>query len=190
MRQETSGGSQWGKAGEGITNKNTGGKRFWAMFQEWTSRVPAEYAFKVDGVPEKIANKGVVKFDVAGYSGKQRIYGDAKMGYAEALEGALKSVAKNPNVKSLPTQVKSLIESVAKQVEALQSKGFQFGVGTDNRYAVVFNRTDTPALARRILGVRSDIPSEILRKIDFVSLDDFKRRFPEFTPIRPEKFGQ
>ncbi|MGC5023970.1 hypothetical protein ACLQ3K_04380 [Tsukamurella sp. DT100] len=181
---------QWGKAGEGITNKNTGGKRFWAMFQEWTSRVPAEYAFKVDGVPEKIANKGVVKFDVAGYSGKQRIYGDAKMGYAEALEGALKSVAKNPNVKSLPPQVKSLIESVAKQVETLQSKGVQFGVGTDNRYAVVFNRTDTPALARRILGVRSGIPSEILRKIDFVSLDDFKRRFPEFTPIRPENFGQ
>ncbi|TWS22905.1 hypothetical protein FK268_18045 [Tsukamurella sputi] len=181
---------QWGKAGEGITNKNTGGKRFWAMFQEWTSRVPAEYAYKVDGVPERIANSGVVKLDIAGYAGKQRIYGDAKLGYSEALESALKSVAKNPNVKSLPPQVKSLIESITKQTETLQAKGVQFGVGTDNRYAVVFNRTDTPALTRRILNARSDLPPEILRKIDFVSLDEFKKRFPDFTPIRPQNFGR
>lgn len=35
------------------------------------------------------------------------------MGYAEALEGALKSIVKNPNVKPLPQRGKSLIDSVA-----------------------------------------------------------------------------
>ncbi|GAA4383030.1 Tox-REase-5 domain-containing protein [Tsukamurella soli] len=165
----------WVKAGEGIIDRKTGRLRGWARFQQEVTGVDPEYAYKVPVKPA-LRVTGGLKFDGHGFANGKELFIDAKLGYGKRLQQSLDSGILDPRVAGM-------LEQIEDQQKALAQNKLT-GQNSNVEHLIVSNDPLVPDLLHKVM-VSQEWPADKIAAVRVMTLEDFRKEFPDFTPTQP-----